>query len=43
MRLQMNEMSNEIENLKIILRQNEDQLMKQKITIDELSEKIVLI
>ena len=39
----MNEMSNEIENLKIILRQNEDQLMKQKITIDELSEKIVLI
>ena len=33
----MNEMSNEIEHLKIILRQNEDQLIKQKITINELS------
>ena len=43
MRVQMNEMSNEIEHLKIILRKNEDQLIKQKITIDELSEKIVLI
>ena len=43
MRLQMSEMSNEIEHLKIILRKNEDQLIKQKITIDELSEKIVLI